>query len=96
MAQTDSAELPESDTLSERAAGLVERDIIAGLHAPGARLGITDLVQRYEIGATPLREGLSRLLPSYMLPARWIVLDELPKNVNGKIDRTRLSRQRSQ
>src|SRR5258708_17577594 len=62
LAQTDSAERPESDTMSERAAGLVERDIIAGLHAPGARLGITDLVQRYEIGATPLREGLSRLI----------------------------------
>jgi GntR family carbon starvation induced transcriptional regulator len=51
-----------SDTLSERAANLVERDIIAGLLAPGARLGIVDLVQRYEIGATPLREGLSRLV----------------------------------
>src|ERR1700716_1736405 len=33
---------------------------IAG--APGMRLGISDLVQRYEIGATPLREGLSRLI----------------------------------
>src|SRR5712671_619300 len=62
LAQTDSAELPESDTLSERAANLVERDIIAGVHPPGARLGIVDLVQRYEIGATPLREGLSRLV----------------------------------
>src|SRR5713226_6011819 len=62
LAQTDSAELPESDTLSERAAGLVERDIIAGVHAPGARLGIVDLARRYEIGATPLREGLSRLV----------------------------------
>jgi GntR family transcriptional regulator, carbon starvation induced regulator len=51
-----------SDTLSERAANLVERDIIAGDLAPGARLGIVDLVRRYEIGATPLREGLSRLV----------------------------------
>ena len=32
------------------------------LLAPGARLGIVDLVQRYDIGATPLREGLSRLV----------------------------------
>jgi GntR family carbon starvation induced transcriptional regulator len=61
LARTDSAEVPETDTLSERAASLVERDIIAGTLAPGARLGIVDLVQRYEIGATPLREGLSRL-----------------------------------
>ena len=62
MAQTDPVEVPETDTLSERAANLVERDIIAGHLAPGARLGIVDLVQRYEIGATPLREGLSRLV----------------------------------
>src|SRR3954451_2787296 len=52
----------EAATLSERAATLVEHDILAGLLAPGSRLGIVDLVQRYEIGATPLREGLSRLV----------------------------------
>src|ERR1700675_582085 len=52
----------EAGTLSERAATLVEQDILAGHLAPGARLGIVDLVQRYEIGATPLREGLSRLV----------------------------------
>lgn len=59
-AQDDLAEV--SDTLSERAANVVERDIIAGVLTPGARLGIVDLVRRYEIGATPLREGLSRLV----------------------------------
>ena len=52
----------EAGTLSERAATLLEQDILAGRLAPGARLGIVDLVQRYEIGATPLREGLSRLM----------------------------------
>jgi GntR family transcriptional regulator, carbon starvation induced regulator len=62
LARIDSAEVAETDTLSERAANLVERDIIAGHLAPGARLGIVDLVHRYEIGATPLREGLSRLV----------------------------------
>jgi DNA-binding GntR family transcriptional regulator len=51
-----------ADTLSERAASLVEQDIIAGRLAPGTRLGIADLVERYAIGATPLREGLSRLI----------------------------------
>jgi GntR family carbon starvation induced transcriptional regulator len=57
-----SGDVSGSDTLSERAASLVEHDIIAGNLAPGARLGIVDLVHRYEIGATPLREGLSRLV----------------------------------
>ena len=52
----------EAATLSERAATLVEHDILTGHLAPGARLGIVDLVQRYDIGATPLREGLSRLV----------------------------------
>src|SRR4030088_1425231 len=61
-AQSGSGDVSGSDTLSERAANLVEQDIIAGVLAPGARLGIIDLVQRYDIGATPLREGLSRLV----------------------------------
>ncbi|XUM22392.1 GntR family transcriptional regulator [Bradyrhizobium oligotrophicum S58] len=50
------------DTLSERAAALIERDIVAGVLAPGSRLGIVELAKRYEIGPTPLREGLSRLV----------------------------------
>src|SRR6195256_6994092 len=61
-AHSGSGDVAGSDTLSERAANLVELDIIAGVLAPGARLGIIDLVQRYDIGATPLREGLSRLI----------------------------------
>jgi GntR family carbon starvation induced transcriptional regulator len=50
VAQSSAEQVSGWDTLSERAANLVERDIIAGVHAPGARLGINDLVQRYEIG----------------------------------------------
>jgi len=37
-----------------------------------------------------IRQALSRYLPPYMLPARWLALGELPKNANGKIDRRRL------
>jgi amino acid adenylation domain-containing protein len=39
---------------------------------------------------TLLRSKLNRLLPSYMLPARWLALDQLPTNANGKIDRRKL------
>jgi acyl-coenzyme A synthetase/AMP-(fatty) acid ligase len=34
-----------------------------------------------------VRQALSAALPTYMLPARWRVLDRLPRNANGKIDR---------
>ena len=37
-----------------------------------------------------LREELAALLPTYMLPSRWLRMDALPKNVNGKIDRKTL------
>ncbi len=37
-----------------------------------------------------VRKALAELLPGYMLPARFLVLPELPKNQNGKIDRPAL------
>jgi amino acid adenylation domain-containing protein len=39
---------------------------------------------------TALRSKLSKLVPSYMLPARWMCLSGLPQNANGKINRPRL------
>jgi acyl-coenzyme A synthetase/AMP-(fatty) acid ligase len=34
-----------------------------------------------------LGEQLRKVLPPYMVPGRWLALEVLPKNVNGKIDR---------
>jgi amino acid adenylation domain-containing protein len=44
-------------------------------------------------GPTPvtLRRELSTLVPSYMLPARWLAFEQLPTNANGKIDRRRIT-----
>ena len=56
-AETSSA----ADTLSERAAARVEADILSGALAPDSRLGIAETAARYGVGATPLREALSRL-----------------------------------
>ena len=46
-----------------------------------------------EVSITNLREGLAKLVPSYMLPARWMRYEVLPKNDNGKIDRPVLRNQ---
>ncbi|HVR28430.1 MAG TPA: amino acid adenylation domain-containing protein [Thermoanaerobaculia bacterium] len=37
-----------------------------------------------------LRRELAKVLPAYMLPARWKPLQRLPRNSNGKIDRKTL------
>lgn len=39
-----------------------------------------------EIGTTELRERLKDKLPEYMIPSKFIQLDELPKLPNGKVD----------
>jgi amino acid adenylation domain-containing protein len=43
--------------------------------------------QDAELDPPTLRRRLSETLPSYMLPAKWLHLPELPRNVAGKIDR---------
>jgi len=43
-----------------------------------------------ELQPPVLRPRLAELLPSYMLPSRWLALDALPKNQNGKTDRPAL------
>ncbi|OYY12989.1 MAG: GntR family transcriptional regulator [Rhizobiales bacterium 35-68-8] len=52
---------PGEETLVERASAALERDILSGDLPPGSRLGVVGLVKRYGIGATPIREALSRL-----------------------------------
>jgi amino acid adenylation domain-containing protein len=39
-----------------------------------------------------LRQSLGRVLPGYMLPARWMRCDTLPRNANSKVDRPELRR----
>jgi acyl-coenzyme A synthetase/AMP-(fatty) acid ligase len=43
-----------------------------------------------EVKPAGLRAELSRLVPGYMLPGRWMQYSALPRNPNGKIDRPRL------
>jgi len=43
-----------------------------------------------DIAPPEIRRRLSAVLPSYMLPARWKVWEQLPSNGNGKIDRRKI------
>ncbi len=43
-----------------------------------------------EVSPATLRSRLTEIIPSYMIPSRWLQCDELPKNSNGKVDRPRI------
>lgn len=42
------------------------------------------------VAPATLRSALSKVLPSYMLPTRWMQFERLPINANGKVDRPAL------
>lgn len=48
------------------------------------------VVLNHENGAVDFRGHLSRLLPAYMIPDRFICLDQLPLTAHGKVDRAAL------
>lgn len=60
---------PVEMTLSERAAILLRHSILAGELLPGTKLRIQNLAETYEIGTTPLREALSRLVTAGLVDA---------------------------
>ena len=43
-----------------------------------------------DVSPAKIRKMLSEALPSYMIPSRWMAYENLPKNVNGKIDRRQI------
>ena len=47
----------------------------------------------FDLTPKKLRQRLTRALPSYMIPSRWMELDRLPLNGNGKIARPLLKQQ---
>ncbi len=77
------ARLLESGLVRE--AAVILRDDAAG----HARL-VAYYVAAGDIGSDALREMLTHYLPGYMVPERYVALDALPVNANGKIDRQAL------
>ena len=66
--------------------GVIYRRISNDLGYIAAFVSVNDHKTDLEIA-----EELEKILPVYMLPKKIIILDALPKNRNGKIDRTQLA-----
>ncbi|WP_440532063.1 amino acid adenylation domain-containing protein [Variovorax sp. YR566] len=68
-----------------------EAVVVARDAASGARLvGYVSAHAGQAIETAVLRERLAAALPDYMVPAALVVLDTLPLNANGKVDRKAL------
>ena len=52
----------EENTLMAQAMSRVHTDVLSGALQPGSRLVLADLAGRYNVGLTPMREALSRLV----------------------------------
>jgi amino acid adenylation domain-containing protein len=59
----------------------------------GAAFVVVGGDRKKEVGSqiSRLREKLASKLPKYMVPTIWVVLEDLPLNASGKLDRRRLS-----
>ncbi|MDR0634910.1 MAG: amino acid adenylation domain-containing protein [Azoarcus sp.] len=70
----------------------IREAVVASDAGPGgARLvGYVSLHPGQEVEGGGLRERLGRMLPGHMVPSAIVVLESLPLNVNGKIDRRAL------
>lgn len=61
---------PEPKTLVEGAYQQLRRDIIEGVHAPGQKLRVEHLKDRYKVGAGTLREALLMLVTDALVVAQ--------------------------
>ncbi|GKS69671.1 non-ribosomal peptide synthase domain TIGR01720/amino acid adenylation domain-containing protein [Nitrosomonas sp. PY1] len=65
--------------------------VLAQAAASGTRLvAYLTLFPDESLTVAEIRAALSSVLPDYMLPAAFVILDQLPLDANGKIDRKRL------
>ncbi|NMD93864.1 amino acid adenylation domain-containing protein [Rhodococcus sp. BL-253-APC-6A1W] len=65
-------------------------DVAAGVVVAWPEQLVGYVVPTGELDTQRLREALGRVLPSYMVPAQFVVLDALPTTPNGKVDRKAL------
>ena len=84
-------ELGEIETQLLQQPAVWEAVVVAREGASSTRLvAYVSLHADHLVTTSALREALAQTLPDYMLPAAIVVLDSLPLNANGKVDRKRL------
>ncbi|MEH1781198.1 MAG: amino acid adenylation domain-containing protein [Nostoc sp.] len=83
-------ELGEIETAISQHPAVKETVVIAREDIPSHKSLAAYIVDKQPLTSNDLRNFLKELLPDYMIPAAFIMLDALPLTPNGKIDRRAL------
>jgi amino acid adenylation domain-containing protein len=80
----------EIEAVLREQAEIEDAAVVARSDPSGHRRLVGYLVGPAEADVGELRDRLAQRLPSYMIPAAWVVLDSLPLTENNKVDRDAL------
>ncbi|RKH72196.1 amino acid adenylation domain-containing protein, partial [Corallococcus aberystwythensis] len=84
-------ELGEIEVALRSAAGVNEAVVVArGTGVDKRLIGYVTARAGHSLNADTLKASLKQRLPEYMVPSAFVVLDALPLNANGKVDRKAL------
>ncbi|HYO62150.1 MAG TPA: amino acid adenylation domain-containing protein, partial [Pyrinomonadaceae bacterium] len=83
-------ELGEIEAVLNEHESVSESVVVAREDAPGERRLVGYLTGAPGLKIGDVRSYLKERLPDYMVPSFFVLLDELPLTVNGKVDRRRL------
>lgn len=86
-------ELGEVESAMSALPGVRSASVLVREDRPGVRRLVGYVVAQEGaagVDSASVREGVARRLPDYMVPTAVVVLEELPLNANGKVDRTAL------
>ena len=85
-------ELGEIEAELREQAAVREAVVVQRADEAGSKRLVAYVVAEAEakISVSELRQGLQERLPEYMIPAAFVMLEELPLTVNGKVDRRAL------
>ncbi|XLS29492.1 amino acid adenylation domain-containing protein [Flavobacteriaceae bacterium M23B6Z8] len=83
-------ELGEIEYAIQDQDGIQQAAVLAKEDAQGQKRLVGYVVSSVDFEKTAIEASLEKTLPTYMIPKQWVVLESLPLNQNGKVDKKAL------
>ncbi|XLS29491.1 amino acid adenylation domain-containing protein [Flavobacteriaceae bacterium M23B6Z8] len=83
-------ELGEIEYAIQDQDGIQQAAVLAKEDAQGQKRLVGYVVSSVDFEKTAIEASLEKTLPTYMIPKQWVVLESLPLNQNGKVDKRKL------